>query len=243
MRYLALAAVVLLAACDATLVQAPRPAPTPAAAPAPVVTRSASSAQASFQRSVRRIEPVAEQTCRSRNPEFPPIACDFRFSISTDPKLGQNAFQTIDRKGQPQVVFTLSLLQILENDDEVAFILAHEAGHQIAKHLIRQNNQQRLGATLLAGLLAATGQASQESVNQAANIGAFLGGRVYSKNFELEADRIATVITAQAGYDPVKGAAPFARFETGSSGVLSTHPPSAQRLEAVEATAARIGAR
>lgn len=207
----------------------------------PVATRSSSAATASFGRSVSRIEPVAESMCRQRNPGQN-RGCDFVFSVSNDPKLGANAFQTIGSDGRPRVTFTTALLRQMQNDDEVAFVLAHEVSHQIEQHLARVSAQQRLGAVLLGGLVASTGRVSASVAADFSNLGAFLGRRAYSKNFEFEADRLAVSITARAGYDPIKGAQPFARMETGSSGFLSTHPASSQRLRAIEQRAREIGA-
>ncbi len=222
---------VLLAGCEVVPVTSTGPAPAPTAAE---VTRSSKAATNSFRRSVRRIEPIAERRCRAKNPDFRARSCDFRFAISNDPKLGRNAFQSIGRDGRPQVTFTLALLRVMRNDDEVAFVLAHEAGHQISRHLQKASAQQQLGAALLGGLLAASGNASEQSVRQAAGLGAFLGRRAYSKKFEFEADRQAVFISMEAGYDPLKGAQPFTRVETGTRQFLGTHPPSSDRLRRIQ---------
>ena len=233
MRYLILLVMLLGASC--TVATAP-------SGPPPEFVRSGDSAVAAYQRTVSRIEPVAQSLCRRENPDFPRIACDFDFRISNNPRLGLNAFQTIGRDGQPRVTFTLALLRTMQNDDEIAFILGHETAHQISRHIQQSVAQQQLGAVLLGGLISATGNATAGQVNQAANLGAAIGSRVYSKRFELEADVLATYITMQSGYDAIRGAAPFSRMETGSSGFLATHPPSRQRFETVQATAARIEA-
>ena len=207
----------------------------------PQSVRSNSSAQAAFSRAVSRVEPVAESYCREQNPQFPRRGCDFQFRISTDPRLGENAFQTIEDNGQPRVTFTMALLQKMNNEDEIAFILGHEAGHQIAQHIYQTAANQQIGALLVAGLLASSGQATDASLQQAANIGAFLGNRAFSKEYELEADVLAVRISARAGYNPVKGAQPFVRQETGSAALLSTHPPSAQRYQTIRREAAKLG--
>ena len=233
MKKLIALAALLLASC--TVATGP-------SGPPPEFVRSGDNAVAAYRRTVARIEPVAQTLCRRENPDFRPIACDFDFGVTNDPSLGVNAFQTIGRNGQPRVTFTLALLRTLTNDDEIAFILGHETAHQIARHIEKSSAQQQLGAVLLGGLVAATGNATTADVNQAADFGAAIGRRVYSKRFELEADVIATFITMQSGYDPIAGAAPFTRIETGSSGFLATHPPSRQRLQTVQNTAARIEA-
>ncbi len=243
-RFLGLVLAASVAACaPAPAIITSNPPPQGRADTAPRIARSPAAAQASFSRAVARVEPVAESYCRERNPDFPARGCDFRFVITDDPRLGENAFQTLEETGRPRVTFTLALLRSLQNDDEVAFILGHEAGHQIARHIYQSSANQQIGALLLGGLLSATGQVSDASVQTAANIGGFLGGRAFSKDYELEADMLAVRIAARAGYDPVKGAAPFTRSETGSSAFLSTHPPSSQRYRTILAEAQRIGAR
>ena len=173
MKHLVALLLLFLAACDVVV----SPAPTGPTGDGEALVRSPAQATASFRRSVGRIEPIAEQICRDQNRAFPPIACDFDFRITADPRLGKNAFQTIDRSGRPRVTFTLSLLQSLRNDDEVAFILGHETSHQIARHIQKSTAQQRIGAALLGGLVASTGQASSLDVNRAANLGAMIGSR------------------------------------------------------------------
>lgn len=227
-----------LAGCGEIAV-GPGRAPAPAPERPPVATRSDASATASYRRALARIAPVAERICRERNPEFGVRGCDFVFELSRDPRYGANAFQTIRRDGRPLVVFTVPLLRILQNDDEVAFVLAHETAHQIRGHVLRATAQQRLGATLLGTLASLSGNATEGSVRAAANVGAQLGRRAYSKKFEFEADATAVRITRAAGYDPIKGAAPFARMETGSAAFLATHPPSAERLARIRARAAQ----
>jgi len=251
MRYLILTLGLLcaLSACAPLVVTTSAPAPgpvqggrEPAPRAAPAAAQSPRAAIAAFDRSVRRIEPVAEQLCRVENPQAPARDCNFRFQITNDPRLGQNAFQSIGRDGRPEVTFTQSLLTTLRNDDEVAFILGHETAHQILGHIRKSAQQQQLGAVILGGLVASTGRATNLDVNRAANLGAMIGSRVYSKRFELESDVLATYIAEAAGYDPVRGAAPFGRMETGSNGFLSTHPPSSDRLATVQRTAAQIAA-
>ena len=89
------------------------------------------------------------------------------------------------------------------------------------------------GAILLGGLAAITG-AGQGAVQNATDLGAGLGARTYSKDYELEADALGTVITKRAGYDPVRGAAFFTQIADPGDRFLGTHPPNAQRIETVK---------
>jgi predicted Zn-dependent protease len=126
----------------------------------------------------------------------------------------------------------------VRNEDEIAFILSHEAGHQIARHILQTQQNQQLGALILGSAAASLGA----DVNEAARLGSFLGTRVYSQEFELEADRIGTILAHRAGYNPRIGALSFNRFG-GKGGILSTHPASQRRIQTVNATMKQLEGR
>ena len=71
-------------------------------------------------------------------------------------------------------------------------------------------------------------------------MGAGVGARRYSKDFELEADAIGTVIAHESGYDPVLGAEYFMRIADPGDSFLGTHPRNAQRIETVRRVAAGL---
>jgi predicted Zn-dependent protease len=185
---------------------------------------------------VQRVEPVAERECRARSPQS---NCDFRIVVDDRPGQPPNAYQTLDRNGQPILAFTLPLIAQVRNPDELAFVMGHEAAHHISGHIPRQQQNAAAGAILLGGLAAITG-ASQTVVDQALDIGAGVGARSYSKNFELEADALGTVITHRAGYNPVRGAEFFSQLPDPGNRFLGTHPPNAQRIETVRRVAAGL---
>jgi predicted Zn-dependent protease len=199
---------------------------------------------ADFSRVVSRVEPAAERLCRQERPEAVAAWCDFRIVLLNNPEMPPNAFQTLGEDGRPQLSFAATLLQIMDSDDEIAFVLSHEAGHHIAGHIPKQMQQQALGA-LVGGLAAAMGTAYGIPVSQdeAMKIGAQVGARSYSQTYELEADTLGAFIAARAGYDPQRGAALFQRPELASEGglpLLTSHPASAQRQATVARAAAEI---
>lgn len=228
-----LTVLLLLGAC--TVAPDPGPAPEPF-----TITRSPQEAVDAYLRVSRRIEPVAERLCRQKNPSAPAVYCDFRILVDGRTDQGPNAFQTIGKDGRPVIAFNIPMLATVKNDHEIAFILGHEAGHQIRNHLVQSNVNANLGAVLLGSISALTG-ASSGQVAEAQRLGGSLGARAYSKEHELEADQIGTYVAYLAGYDPLIGAQSFARFSGGNS-VLSTHPPSGRRLATVQNTMARINA-
>ncbi|MEP2027528.1 MAG: M48 family metallopeptidase [Paracoccaceae bacterium] len=185
---------------------------------------------------VSTVEPVAERECRARTRG---VNCNFRIVVDDRPGQPSNAFQTLDETGRPVVAFTLALIRDARNSDELAFVLGHETAHHIAGHLERQRENAAAGAVIFAGLATLTG-ASEGGVQTAQDLGATVGARTYSKDFELEADALGTIITTRAGYDPIRGAAFFTRIPDPGDRFLGTHPPNASRIETVRRTAAGL---
>ncbi|NDV02187.1 M48 family metallopeptidase [Pseudoroseicyclus tamaricis] len=208
--------------------------PLPRAATAPTPSRASARA---FVQMVDRVEPVAERQCRQRNPR---ANCDFVILVDDRPGLPANAFQTLDESGQPIIVFTLSLIADLQNPDEMAFVLAHEASHHVAGHIARSQQNAQAAAAVFGGLAGVSG-ASDEAIQLAAELGAAVGARRYSKEFELEADALGTQITLLAGYDPLLGSQFFFRIPDPGDRFLGTHPANAERVETIVQTAAGLG--
>lgn len=237
----AFALVLALGACVAPV---PMPAPVPAAegdtrAAALRETPLPPGAAEAFVAVVARVEPVAESLCRAHARA---AACDFTIAVDDRPGQPANAFQTLDRRGRPYIVFTTALIAEARNADELAFVMGHEAAHHIAGHIPRRADQALEGA-MLAGVLATVAGASPDEVETAQAIGADLAARQYSKDFELEADALGTEIAWLAGFDPVAGAAFFARLPDPGDKFLGSHPPNAQRRAVVASTLAALKAR
>ena len=223
-------------------------APTmPSGSSAPPVAQAPKSVQmqanpiAAFEQVIGRVEPVGTRICRGMTSHRP---CNFAIYVDNGPETGSviNAYQTESETGQPVVIFTAALLKSVRNEDELAFILGHEMAHHIAGHLRQQSNNTWLGAIALGGLAIAVGGDSS-MVDLAADIGAGIGSRVYSKEHELQADEIGTVIAHRAGYDAVVGSLFFNRLPDPGDRVLGTHPPNSARLTRVRATVLKLGPR
>ena len=197
---------------------------------------SEDAAARAFVEVVATVEPVAERECRARTRG---VNCNFRIVVDDRPGQPSNAFQTVDESGRPVVAFTLALIRDARNPDELAFVMGHEAAHHIAGHLKRQRENAEAGAVIFAGLATLTG-ASADGVQTAQDLGATVGARTYSKDFELEADSLGTIITVRAGYDPIRGAEFFTRIPDPGDRFLGTHPPNAARIETVRRTAAGL---
>ena len=230
---LAVLAIVLVSGCvEITAPPVGAPAqPAPAVAEAPFDARTAAR---NFVSVVTRMEPMIEEECRAAGTGVP---CDFRIVVDDRPGQAPNAYQTLDSAGRPIIAFTIPLIAEVRNTDELAFILGHEAAHHIAGHIPRQQQTALTGALILGGIAAASG-ADAQGIRTAQNIGGTVGARTYSKDFELEADRLGAIIALRAGYDPLRGAAFFQRIPDPGDRFLGTHPPNADRLRVVQQTVA-----
>jgi predicted Zn-dependent protease len=233
MRWFVLTAVMVLAGCVSPmdLPDAQRPAaPTQSGAPvAGAVTPR------SFSQVVARVQPVAEQECRRVQSQN----CDFQIVVDDRPGQPPNAFQTLDRAGRPVIGFTVALLNDMQNTDELAFVMAHEAAHHIEGHIPRQQQNAAAGAVVFAGLASLTG-ADINAIRSAQQLGATVGARSYSKEFELEADALGTVLAARAGFNPVRGAEFFNRIPDPGDRFLGSHPPNAARVATVRRVASGL---
>lgn len=225
---------IALAGCDVTPVSAPIPSQPGAGQGGPRPTSQA--VARSFVEVVRTVEPVAERECRARTRG---VNCDFRIVVDDRPGQPPNAFQTLDKSGRPIIAFTLALIADARNRDELAFVMGHEAAHHVRGHIERQQQNAVAGA-VIAGSLAVLLGGSADAVEAAQRNGAMVGARSYSKNFELEADALGTIITARAGYDPLRGAEFFTRIPDPGNRFLGTHPPNAQRIDTVRRTLASM---
>lgn len=194
-----------------------------------------------FAEVVRAVQPVAAEECRRRTNG---VNCDFRVVIHPNRRAAPNAFQGVDDQGRPELIFTKSLINRVSSPDELAFILSHEAAHHIAGHLARRDKNAEAGAADFADLANLQG-GNADDIAAAQKLGAVVGARSYSKEFELEADELGTIITYHAGYNPLVGAQFFNSFSGPDSrtgaGFISTHPPNAERLDLVRRTSARLG--
>ena len=232
----ALLSVIWLAGCIQSFPTAPSPEMIPVATPQTEGATDAQTAARNLVSVVTRMEPIIEDECRRRAPGE---VCDFRIVVDDRPGQPSNAFQTLDGSGRPIIAFTIPLIAEAQNVDELAFIMGHEAAHHIAGHIPRQRQSAMTGALILGGLAAATG-ADTEGIRAAQDIGGTFGARTYSQGFELEADRLGTIIAFDAGYDPLRGAQFFTRIPDPRDSFLGTHPPNAARLRTVEETVATL---
>src|SRR6056297_692995 len=209
--------------------------------------------QASRATAERRVERVAEKFCEAETASLNGFDCDVQVAIDHKAKI-RNAYFTY-QNNKPVIFMTMPILQDMQNDDEVAFVLSHEYGHLIGRHIQKQQQQAMVGALILGTLTAySNAQAAAAGISYDPNdvgrsmeLGAAAGSMAYSQSYELESDTLGARIAAASGYDPVKGAQYFARpedarTEAGNLSFWGTHPPNEKRLATVLAVSAQIEA-
>ena len=148
-----------------------------------------------------------------------------------------------------QVAFYTGILDIMDNDDQIATVMGHEVGHVAGNHSAERASQQILAGV---GLTAATIVAASSDRRHAGAIAAALGAGVtfgiilpYSRKHELEADRLGVRYMAGAGYEPDEAL----RFwdtmsKKGGNTIefMSTHPSDRTRIAAMRDEISRLGA-
>lgn len=165
------------------------------------------------------------------------------------------------------VMITTGLLAQLENEDELAAVLAHEVAHVqrghgvevmkafMCQHAHRKNASAKLretvtkagalGGQLPAGfaIKGASDEVLGELLGSIAEHAASLYAVGHPRPFELEADRIGVRYLELAGYDPGAMTALFQRLEKASRGedaYSATHPKFDKRIEAVTPVIASV---
>ncbi|MGH2669412.1 MAG: M48 family metallopeptidase, partial [bacterium] len=151
----------------------------------------------------------------------------FRFEVLRDRSI--NAFAA---PGGLVVVHT-GLLVEARSADELAGILAHEITHVFARHSLRQLLFQ-LGLTASVRLVLGMPEGVADSIASAV---VSLGSLRFSRDQERDADRGGVELLTRARL-PATGLQSFfdrlARQEGAVPALISTHPPSAERVAALQ---------
>jgi predicted Zn-dependent protease len=146
------------------------------------------------------------------------------------------------------VFLTKGLYRRLNNEAELAGVLAHEIAHVTKKHHLKVLKQ----SSLIGALGQAAGKKAKDSDPVVQNLignGAEIMARGLDKNAEYEADRVGIVFAARSGYEPwglpevLQDLAGLPDKDSRTSLLYKTHPHPADRLAALgEAVDGRLDA-
>ncbi len=157
------------------------------------------------------------------------------------------------------VVFSGLLLR-MRSEAQLAGVIAHESGHFLRRHMIRQWRDMKrksdifsIGMFALGGIGLGTGMYMGD-IAQLAQLGTILSLFHYSRELEAEADAMGARLIADAGYDPMEMSDTWAQLigELDRSaryrrkhrdrgyGLFETHPAPESRLADLKASAAEL---
>ena len=144
-----------------------------------------------------------------------------------------------------KIAITVGLLKALENEAQLAAVLAHEITHATARHGAKALER---GLIIQSGLTLGAWYTSRDDIESAlflngAQIASALIQQKYSRNAELEADHYGILTMVEAGYDPYAAVELQELFiklmeahrSSWIQGLFASHPPSIERAKANKA--------
>ena len=167
---------------------------------------------------------VASQSMR---PDLP-----WRFGVIDS--AGTNAFAAPGG----YIVLTIGLFNLLENEAQLAGVLAHEISHVVMKHHLNALNKTMKGDFWVnfGTRLVISNEMAREQVEKLVNAGVQLYAKGLDRRLEYDADTKGVVLAARAGYDPFALLDVLTTIdsinpeEPSLTVMLKTHPPTDDRL-------------
>lgn len=128
------------------------------------------------------------------------------------------------------------LLQLIDNQDQLASVIGHEIGHVLAKHSNERMSHEMAVKTGMGVLQTAggLGQLGMGILGMGAEYGVLLP---YSRDHETEADLIGLSLMAKAGFDPTQSITLWQKMAQANQNAqqpvefMSTHPGHATRIQ------------
>ena len=134
------------------------------------------------------------------------------------------------------ILITRGLYQMLQNEAELAGVIAHEIAHVNLRHHVRLMQKDRLIAK---GQQFLSAQTKQDAIKDLAGTGALIATRGLDKSAEYDSDRTGLEYAARAGYDPYAYIDVLDRMGADNradrlSLLFKTHPHPLDRINALE---------
>lgn len=137
------------------------------------------------------------------------------------------------------------LFQVTRNEAGLAAVIGHEVAHVVARHSGERATQTALAGVAAAGAGYVLNRDGRNGAlpTAAVGAGALLMTKKWSREQELEADRMGAIFMARAGYDPREAVELWKRFADwkqrnsqggGGPNFLSTHPLDEKRIEQLQ---------
>lgn len=133
------------------------------------------------------------------------------------------------------IYFYTGLLKEMDNEAELAAVMAHEISHVVARHSVKRV-QAAMGVSLAYQLVFGE-DGTSEAMNTAVSIGMGLTFAGYSRSNEREADQYGINYMIKAGYNPEASITMYEKLMALSGGersvfeqLVSSHPESQERV-------------
>jgi len=146
------------------------------------------------------------------------------------------------------VYTTRALLALMNNEDELGFVLGHETGHVVARHSAEQIAKTNLTQGLTGAAVIATYDPNNPASMGTAQVAQLIGQLVnlkFGRDDELEADKLGVCFMSAAGYDPQEMVGVMQILQSASQGggppeFMSTHPDPGNRITHIQETIANL---
>ena len=172
------------------------------------------------------------QRSAARDADYP-----FECHLLADP-------ETINAFALPggQVFITAALFERLQTEGQLAGVMGHEIGHVVARHSAEHIAKQQLTQGLTGAVVIASYDPENPNSRYAAQMAVLIGQLVnmrFSREDELESDRLGVRFIAEAGYDPRALIRVMEILAESSQGnrppeFFSTHPNPENRIENIQ---------
>lgn len=221
-----------------------RPAPSSARDPAAeawaqILARTPQSTDPALNQRVRSIGERLAQAAGAGGQSW-----DYRVFVDNSP----NAFVLPGGR----VGVNTGLFKIVKNDDQLAAVLGHEIAHNQYNHAAQRSTRTglaQLGLTIGARVFGRNDPGLADRIARYGGAGAQLGFLLpFSRNQELEADRLGVDYMARAGFRPSEAVTLWQNFSSARSAgsapqFMSTHPSDATRIRQLQTYIAGRGYR
>ena len=183
-----------------------------------------------------------------------PAASDMRIYLAHVPEFNAVMFPT-----GFAIVFTGLLLR-MRNEAQLAGVIAHESGHFLRKHQLRQFRDTKkksdifAAASLLGGMAGGVIEMNTGNLQQLAELGTVMSLYRYNREIEAEADAMGIRLISEAGYAPTAmpetwqqlideqnlSARYRRKYRDRGYSLFETHPAPESRMADLRASAAEV---
>ncbi len=142
-----------------------------------------------------------------------------------------------------QIFLTAAIYDLFETEEELAGVLAHEIAHVVGRHsaetVAKAKLAQGISGAAAAALYDPSNPASRGSAEAAALV-AQVVTKGFTREHEIEADRLAVRLMDEAGYDPEALISVMKKLDAAGSSArppefFSTHPDPGRRIDQIRA--------